>query len=175
MAIGRPEGWNVDLRHGSCFERGGFDVMEPDGRAIITVLWRPKERLAEGIEERRGLLGLFSKPALKEMPEGASPLDVHREVLWHKLRGDAKNVRLLSSEEVEINGHRAYLEMVVFKPTLKFILSKRMGGTIKRIQLLLVCEETARAFAIFGSALDSDFTEFEEVLSEIVLSFKCHI
>ena len=175
MTIDHPQEWKVNLRDESCFEHGGFDVMEPDGRAIVTVLWRSKGQLMKAVRKKKRLFGFFSKPAVKEMPETISSLDVHKEMLWHRLRENAKGVELLSSEEVEVNGHKAYLEKVVFKPTFRFLLSKRMGGKIKRIQLLLICHETARAFAIFGSTLGPDFTEFEDVLNGTVLSFKCHV
>ena len=180
MAISYPKEWTVNLERDSDFDHGGLDILAPSKRAMVTVLWRPKEQLIRSIEEgerpKKGFLKLFPKPPPKKIDLGStSLLDAYREIVWYKLREEVKNVELINSKEVEINGHRAYLEQIIFKTTTTFLILKRVRGIIRRIQLLLVCDETGRTFAIFGSTLDSDFKEFESTINEIILSFKCHM
>lgn len=179
IAIAYPQEWRVSLEHKSDFDHGGFDILEPRNCAMVTVLWRSKEQLIKSIRgkgAKREFLKLFSRSTFKGVDlENTSLLDAYRKMLWHKLRKSVKNVELLSTEEVEINGHRAYFEQIIFKPATKIVLLKRISGIIRRIQLLLICDETDRTFAVFGSTLDSDFKEFEEILNKIVLSFRCHV
>lgn len=107
VTISYPRGWKVDFKHGSSFKHGGFDILEPDGRAIVTVLLRSTEQsmgIVKG-ETKRGLLSFLSKPTIKEIY--VDPLhSIYIGVLWYRLKGSAKNVKLLISKEVKINNHR---------------------------------------------------------------------
>jgi len=179
VSINYPREWKISVGENSDFNNGEIDIVEPEKKAIITILWRPKEELIESIKGerkvKRGLFGLFAKPSPPKIDLEEIPLlDAYKEIVWYKLREGVKNVELVYSREVEICGHRAYLEQIVFKAVTTFLLLKKVSGVVRRIQLLLICDRTNRNFAVFGSALDEDFERLENVINEIILSFKCH-
>ena len=179
VTINYPKEWKVSVGQNSDFNHGEIDIVESEKKAMITIFWRPKEQLIESIKGerkvKRGLFSLFAKPSHPKIDLEKTPLlNAYKEMVWYKLREGVKNVELVCSKEVEICGHKAYLEQIVFKATTTFLLLKRVSGVVRRIQLLLICDRTNRAFAVFGSALDEDFERFENVINGIILSFKCH-